>query len=174
MVITSLIEPLPYPSQLYAEIGKVASAWAHFEHELDAAIIDLSGCQKQKCLCILTQFIGSGPRIRAILALCREYPVKDLKLIKELELFLQKDNGISAMRNRIIHDPWFFDRVTKDTLRAERSTDRSKGVLSDRFIKEAAVDITDVHLNIHNHTLKFRSIWGMICGQYPALLGMNL
>jgi hypothetical protein len=68
-IISPVLSPLPEAHPLYADIGRVAAQWAHYEHILDLIIWDLAATGPEKGACISGQLVGTTPRYFAMLAL---------------------------------------------------------------------------------------------------------
>jgi hypothetical protein len=91
----------------YAAIGRVASKWAQLEHHIQELIWGLAGLDAITGTCITSQIGNSGLLMNALLALLEQKGATK----KELEpfgKFCQAVGDKQRMRNRIVHDPWYF------------------------------------------------------------------
>src|SRR5712691_6373878 len=105
----------PKGHRIYKLVGKVASDWSHFEHELDRIIWCLTPTISSIPVCITAQLIGPMPRFRAIIALLTLRSVSQpvfTKYIKEANVFSGQIGGTAEARNRIVHDPWYYDKAS--------------------------------------------------------------
>ena len=131
---------LPEGHSFYAKIGRVAALSAQLEHLLDLMIWELTKGEQAALSCITGQMIGSGPRFRAIKALCELRGVSrdTLKSITSMETPIFQ---ASLKRNRFLHDAWF--QVSEDsTTRQEQFRNKTyKG--SDFGFEE----VTENHAN---------------------------
>jgi len=98
----------PYPTMAhYAAVGRVASKWAMLEHQIQRLIWGLAGLDRMTGTCITSQIANSGRLMDALLALLDQKGAsKD-----ELQPLRSLSGTISdkqRMRNRIVHDPWYF------------------------------------------------------------------
>jgi hypothetical protein len=99
----------------YAAVGRVASKWAQLDHHIQELIWGLAGLDAMTGTCITSQIGNSGRLMDALLALLEQKGAtkKELQPLRSLSDVI----GIKQrMRNRIIHDPWYFhfnqDRTT--------------------------------------------------------------
>jgi hypothetical protein len=101
---------LPDDAPHYAAVGRIAAAWASFESTLDREIyLLLGGATAMQAACVTAQMMGAAPRIKAIRALCELQGASET-LIAKLNEFLNKTYSVAEKRNRIVHDPYVFDR----------------------------------------------------------------
>jgi hypothetical protein len=98
----------PYPTMAhYAAVGRVASKWAMLEHQIQKLIWGLAGLDETTGTCITSQIGQSGRLMDALLALLEQRGASK----KELKPFGKIHQAIGdkqRMRNRIVHDPWYF------------------------------------------------------------------
>ena len=89
-------------------LGRVAVAWASFEHDIAAAIWGLVGVDMEAGACLTAQILGAGRLLDSYVALAklRDAPKST---ISKLHGFQQKTYALSERRNRLIHDSWAFD-----------------------------------------------------------------
>jgi hypothetical protein len=91
----------------YAAVGRVASKWAQLDHHIQELIWGLAGLDAMTGTCITSQIGNSGRLMDALLALLEQKGAtkKELQPLRSLSDVI----GIKQrMRNRIIHDPWYF------------------------------------------------------------------
>ena len=98
----------PYPAMShYAAVGRVASKWAQLEYQIQKLIWGLVGLDETTGTCITSQIGHSGRLMDALLALLEQkgVPQDELKPLRSLS----DDVGAKQrMRNRMVHDPWYF------------------------------------------------------------------
>lgn len=107
----------------YAEVGKLASVWAGFEHRIQWAIWNLASLDNLTGACITTQIGNSGRMIDAVIALLRLKNAPESS-IKPLLKFAEKVARKQRQRNRIVHDPWSFRLPHGEAYRYELSAHR--------------------------------------------------
>lgn len=92
----------------HRSLGRVAVAWASFEHEIASAIWELAGIDIQAGACLTAQILGAGRLLDSYVALAklRNAPKSTISKLHE---FQQKTYTLSERRNRLIHDSWAFD-----------------------------------------------------------------
>jgi hypothetical protein len=101
--------PLPADHPFYANIGRVASEWAHIEHILDLVIWELARVEQQPLgACITAQIMGVGGRCKAIVALggLRGLSAEILKRVRTL---MSHSYPVADLRARVVHDPWYIE-----------------------------------------------------------------
>ena len=103
--------PLPAAHPFYAVIGQVASEWSHLEHILDMMIWDLADIPGHVGACITSQIMGSYSRFKCIVTLSYKARLSPA-LIKRVETLMQQSAETQEARNRIVHDPWYLEKVT--------------------------------------------------------------
>lgn len=105
----------------YAAIGKAASIWAGFEHQIQWANIaeldNLTGA------CITTQIGNSARMLDAVIALLRLKGATE-NSITPLNKFAEKAGKNQRQRNRVVHDPWYFRIPSGEAARGELSAKR--------------------------------------------------
>jgi hypothetical protein len=91
----------------YAAVGRVASKWAQLEHHIQELIWGLAGLDAMTGTCITSQIGNSGRLMDALLALLEQKKAskEDLEPLRSL---YGKISEKQRMRNRIVHDPWYF------------------------------------------------------------------
>jgi threonine dehydrogenase-like Zn-dependent dehydrogenase len=106
-------EELKPNSKHYTKVGRIASEWARFEFEIDRFIWSLANDTDEKGACVTAQMMGSGPRLRAALALCELSGVISTHLMSQLRRFANDNEALVQLRNRAVHDPWVVGVKTK-------------------------------------------------------------
>jgi hypothetical protein len=107
-------EPMPDEHPVYQAIGRVASKWAYYEWTLDNSIRALTGAGPMLTTAVTAQMMGAFPRLNAIKSLCA---VRNLsKSVQDkINKLISNNHEPQDRRNRIIHDPWFFDPNSQKT-----------------------------------------------------------
>jgi hypothetical protein len=91
----------------YAAVGRVASKWAQLEHHIQELVWGLAGLDEMTGTCITSQIGQSGRLMDALLALLEQKGASKDEL-KPFGKFCQAVGDKQRMRNRIVHDPWYF------------------------------------------------------------------
>ena len=91
----------------YAAVGRVASKWAQLEHHIQELIWGLAGLDEMTGTCITSQIGNSGRLLDALLALLEQKGATK-KHLQPLHKFYKAVGDKQRMRNRIVHDPWYF------------------------------------------------------------------
>ena len=138
----------------YAAIGKIAAAWAHFEHVIQWAIWGLAGMDSLKGPCVTTQIGNSARMIDAVIALLRENKAEE-EYIKPLLKFAEEVGHLQRKRNRIIHDPWAFRLPFGEPFRDEMSANRR---LVKELISHPTEELDDFHEKIKEITSQFEQL----------------
>jgi hypothetical protein len=103
MPSVTLEKTLPH----YAAVGRVASKWAQLEHHIQELIWGLAGLDDMTGTCITSQIGQSGRLMDALVSLLEQQGAsKDER--KPFSKFCQAVGDKQRMRNRIVHDPWYF------------------------------------------------------------------
>ena len=108
---------------LFQAVGNVASSWAAHEHVIDRSIWLLGSLSHKEGACITAQLVGLMPRMRALIALVR-LKCDDEALATALNTFTTEAVELSQRRNRIVHDPWFYNVADKEPTRLQVTADR--------------------------------------------------
>ncbi len=103
-------EPLPAGHPIFSLVGQVSSEFARLEHTLDTAIWALAELEPPLGACLTAQIIGVRPRCLTIIALLSHRGFKSDK-VKKIRKFMEKTSSLSDDRNRLVHDPWFLDKI---------------------------------------------------------------
>jgi hypothetical protein len=106
--IPSIAGPLPADHPFYVLVGRVASEWAHLEHNLDLSIWAMLDASPDQAACITSQMMGVGPRCNAIqlLGALRSVPDECLKSFRQLK---NDSYSVADWHARWIHDPWYLE-----------------------------------------------------------------
>lgn len=91
----------------YAAVGRVASKWAMLEHQIQRLIWGLAGLDRMTGTCITSQIGTSGRLMDALLALLDQKGASKDEL-QPLRSLSGTIGDKQRMRNRIVHDPWYF------------------------------------------------------------------
>jgi hypothetical protein len=149
----------PYPTMPhYADVGRVASKWAMLEHEIQRLIWGLAGLDKMTGICITSQIGNSGRLMDALLALLDQKGAsKD-----ELQPLRSLSGAISdkqRMRNRIIHDPWYFHFEEDGTVTGYRLEQSAAKIAVHKLIKEELEALTRDIVRLHQQLTNLVSRW---------------
>jgi hypothetical protein len=110
-------------------VGKIATVWAGLEFAINQAIWELCNVDAGAGACITAQLIGSGPRMRALLALV-DFRSSDPKskvedsLTYKLNKLRERIEGLGRQRNSYIHQYPFIGLEKGDIKRLEVTADR--------------------------------------------------
>jgi hypothetical protein len=135
----------------YAAVGKVAAIWATFELNIDQVIWRGLHAAQKPGACVTAQFIGPGPRFRALNALVGLYKGGD-RFRKELNVIAQDAQQLAAKRNRVVHDHWTLNIKTGDPVRLNITADK---VLDFAFKSMPTADVMKIHAEIKELNLRF-------------------
>ncbi len=93
---------------LYAAVGRAASRWASFEHQIQVIIWNLADIESILAGACVTSQIGNSARLLdAVLSLLSLKGATDDDL-KPLRSFCERVAKKQRKRNRIVHDEWYF------------------------------------------------------------------
>lgn len=104
--------PFPPSSKMspYLEcVGRISIGVSFFELQLNRAIWHLANVEQHAGACITAQFIGPGPRFRAIQALLG-FRGASKELVKTFDNLRQDAESVARERNRFVHDPALMDQ----------------------------------------------------------------
>jgi hypothetical protein len=110
----SIHSPLPHDSPIHNLVGRIAANWSQVEHLLDLIIWQLARLDDPTGACLTGQIIGSFGRIYAIKALCIHRGLS-VSVLDQVGILGKNLKGIQDRRNRILHDPWYFEIATQQT-----------------------------------------------------------
>ena len=143
MAAASVEEP-DITREHYEAVGRVSNAWATFEFYTDRLIWWVANVAEPIGACITAQYIGPGPRFRALAALAKIQGA-DSELIKAINKFSATAQGVASDRNRWSHDPMLVDVETGEVFRHQVTADRSlvfelkPAVVADMFALEKKI-----------------------------------
>jgi hypothetical protein len=152
------------PDSHYAAIGKVAANWAALELYIDSACWILAKVDDKAGVCLTAQVAGIGRKLDAFTALVRLQGGSDA-LIKSINKFAQDAQGLSEIRNRVVHDPWHGRGLLSIPHRVEASA-RKKVVFETVLVMTSEVD--HIAENIATLTDRFEQIMGVVRDEYLA------
>jgi hypothetical protein len=141
----------------YAAVGRVASEWAMLEHEIQEAIWDLAGLNQMTGTCITSQIASSGRLMDAVLALLEQKGASAREL-KPLRSLSEKIAEKQRMRNRILHDPWYFHFDEDGTTTGYRLQTSAAKTAVHKLIKQDHEKLETLIQEIQILYLKFRSL----------------
>jgi hypothetical protein len=107
----------------YEAVGRVSNAWATFEFHTDRLIWSVAKVAEPIGACITAQYIGPGPRFRALAALVK-LRGGNAALVTAINKFSITAQGVAGDRNRWAHDPMFVDVETGEVFRHQITADR--------------------------------------------------
>lgn len=116
-------------------IGEVACRWAYVEHALDVIIWDLSGTGEVIGSCFTAQVMGAAARFRIILAIAKSRNFES-KIIKQINRLITDSYDLIESRNRILHDPWFFEDIIQYAQLRSSSSKETRFGFTDVTVKE--------------------------------------
>lgn len=91
---------------ILAKIGEMAVEWSELERRVDETIWHVLETPADRGACLTAQFVGPGPRCRALMSLCRVANISN-DIIEDIAQFKKEAGQIGSKRNRILHDYWF-------------------------------------------------------------------
>ncbi len=147
----------------YKSIGSVAVIWAVLELRINYAIWELANLNKQAGACITAQIIAPGPRMKALISLVHFRGGND-GLLKALNKFSVKLDGLARRRNRVVHDPWSVKEGTGEIERMEITADRK---LVFELKTEDAASVDEIYDEIDAALKEFASLWRRISRELP-------
>lgn len=92
-------------NEILSKIGQMTVEWSEIESWIDQSIWRILDVTDNLGACITAQYIGPGPRCRALLSLCHLSGI-DQEVIDDLKEFKQEAQRIGENRNRFNHDRW--------------------------------------------------------------------
>jgi hypothetical protein len=107
----------------YTAIGRIASAWAHFEFIINHAIWELANVEQHAGACITAHIAAPGPRFRSLIALfqLRGISADNISALNSLSGSAEK---VGRQRNRIVHDASLFRKSTGEFSQLRITADR--------------------------------------------------
>lgn len=131
----------------YKEIGKVAANWAVLELLVGSALWRIAQVNDYEGACLTAQIPNMARRIDALAALVKVRGGSK-GIVTKINKFGEDTFGLNEQRNRIVHDPWYIDRVTGEIQRLEVSAKRT---LKFSYVAVSVNEIQAVVDLIHNH-----------------------
>ena len=147
----------------YKSIGSVAAIWAVFELRINYAIWELSNLDKQVGACITAQILSPVARMRALISLIH-FRGGNEDLLKVLNKFSAKVDGLARRRNRVVHDPWSVNEENDEVRRLEITADR-KLVFGFKAEDAAVVDL--IYDDIDAALREFAALWRRVLVELP-------
>lgn len=86
-------------------IGEITIEWSKVERSIDEMIWDCLGVERKHGACVTAQYIGAGPRCRALSSLCGELGLTK-EVCDDINLFKVSAQTVGEKRNRLVHDYW--------------------------------------------------------------------
>ena len=140
----------------YASIGRVAYAWTAVETMLDGLISDLvRAADDEATQCLLGQFVGPGPRIRALIALARFRGASEA-LVTSLNKFGRECTELGTKRNRIVHDMVVISMTTGRSFAILGTADRK---LEYGYRERSVADMQTIAKQIEDLTEAARQVY---------------
>ncbi|WP_417417461.1 hypothetical protein [Hoeflea sp.] len=139
---------IPAGDPHYAAIGLVASNWARLERTADEAIWELLQAAPALSASVTAQMMGMRPRMNAIQGLLSNLGAPD-KAVKKVESLLQSSYNLVDQRNRVVHDPWFYNIQTNERARYSATVDKKGNPVLD-FIVVSEADLVQLAQRIHD------------------------
>ena len=163
--ITKRIEAARVQGKHYAAIGKIASSWAHFEFEIDLASMVLAEVNTVGIgICFTAQIIGASRKFNTYTSVATLLGVSP-RLIKRLNSFSEKINGLNELRNRSVHDIWFFNHPKPPT-RFEATV---KKTLKLNHIETPTDTLLHIVQNIEKLQVEFKALSDRVLAEKQAL-----
>jgi hypothetical protein len=148
----SVLLPRPAP-EIAIAIAHAISAWAYFEHRIDEVTWRLAGLEPEQGACLTAQYQTVAARFDALISLSKVEKLPS-KYIKRLNIIKERALRLSNMRNRLVHDPWFFGYTTRATYRREQTArsilDRGYKEVSEENIREFERKIVEITRDLGN------------------------
>jgi hypothetical protein len=138
----------------YAAVGRVASKWAQLDHHIQELIWGLAGLDEMTGACITSQIGNSGRLMDALLALLEQKGATK-KALQPLRSLSEVIGIKQRMRNRIVHDPWYF-RFNDDGTTTGYTLETSKTVIRKPIkqdydkLEKLIQDIESLYLQLTN------------------------
>ena len=106
-------------NKFYSLVGRIATEWAIFEHTIQIHIWSLVGLKYGIGACITSQVGQSGRLMDCLIALLA-LRAPDDDCLKPIRSFAAQVGNHQRRRNRLVHDPLFFDFSDELTTKALR------------------------------------------------------
>lgn len=142
------------PEAHAAAIGRIATAWAVLEFEVDLTIWKLSGTFQMLAACITAQLMSIHPRLRALQALVEAQNLPH-KLSRDVATFAGETAALVEARNRAVHDPRMTVVATGAVERLQITAQKS---LSFGFKPEDLAELIKTEESIKRRITKYREL----------------
>ncbi|MCA0004666.1 hypothetical protein LB567_12895 [Mesorhizobium sp. B264B1A] len=139
---------IPEGDPHYAAIGLVASNWARLERTADEAIWELLQAAPPLSASVTAQMLGLRSRMSAIKGLLESLGASDDSIARVERLF-SSSYGLNDQRNRIVHDPWFYNTHTGERARYAATVDKKGKPVLD-FVGVSKDELADIAKRIHD------------------------
>jgi hypothetical protein len=149
----------------YEAIGRVSNAWATFEFYTSQLIWWVANVDGPIGACLTAQYIGPGPRFRALAALVK-LRGGNSELIKSINRFSVAAQGVAGERNRWSHDPMFVNEETGEVFRWQVTADR---VLVFELKPAALAEMQSLEEKIWSIVAELKELGATISGGLPPL-----
>ncbi len=107
----TVYEKLPDEHPFYAVVGRIASEWAHLEHQLDLVIWKLVGISSEIASCVTGQIMAASTFVfEAIAALAAAKSISSR--VSKIEKLGLSVSNLAKSRNRFVHDAWYGGTTT--------------------------------------------------------------
>jgi hypothetical protein len=140
------------PDEHFEAIGRVAEAWAAVEMLIDTCCWELAGVRPNIAACFTAQVIGPGRKLDALISLVKVQGGGDA-VIRSLNKFATKSQGLAERRNRVVHDVWLPSLEGP-----QRYEVTAKKVLRIGFFTMATREINDLLREIEAHFAVLKEI----------------
>jgi hypothetical protein len=141
----------------YAAVGRVASKWAQLEHQMQELIWGLAGLDETTGTCITSQIANSGRLMDALLALLEQKGASKDEL-KPLHKLNKAIGDKQRMRNRIVHDPWYFHFNQDGSTTGYRLESSAQKTLVRKLIKQEHEKLETLIQDIGNLYLQLTNL----------------
>jgi len=122
--------PLPDNDPHLTAVGLVASNWARLERVADEAIWEMLQANPLASACVTSHIMGFGNRMKALISLMKLHGVGQYD-IEKLKSILIRSYELNETRNRIVHDPWMFNKDTNERVRYAAHVDKKQIIQMD-------------------------------------------
>jgi hypothetical protein len=144
-------------------LGRVAAIWADLEFTIVEMIWELANVEREIGACITGQFIGPGPRIRALVSLIKIRGANP-QLIAEFNKAAKCLDRVVSKRNRSVHDPWQV-QPNGEIVRLQITADRS---LNFAFETETETDLNRLYDDIRGVNQTFERLRIKTLNELPS------
>jgi hypothetical protein len=149
----------------FAAIGRVAEEWAWFEMWVDTKTLELAGIPFERGVCLTAQISGSARKLNAYIATARYLGAQETA-IKQLNKFAKETTGLAERRNRIVHDPWLWEKGSVPSMLEVTA----QKVLRYHVVPVPTESIDKLARSIMEHTSNFDALHKKIVTEIAAKL----